>query len=255
MSAKLGSKNTPNSEAMKDYLSYSQLKAFAKSPNHYLAYLEQVFEPTPQMTLGSALHSQLLTPGLFLDQYAVAQKHDRRTKAGKAAAEEQDKLLEGKTVITPEQMDTIQKIVSAVLLNRHSQAVLQQAQGFEVEKFGDIAGLQFRAFADIVGDGWVADVKTCQDASPEAFMRTAHNLDYHLQAAIYRAVFNVDKFFWIAVETSAPFNVQVYQQSEEAKLYSDRRLYNLIQQYQRWDGNPQGYSSQILQLDLPRWAN
>jgi hypothetical protein len=240
---------------MKDYLSYSQLKAFAKSPNHYLAYLQEEFEPTPAMTLGSALHSQLLTPGLFLDQYAVAQKHDRRTKAGKAAAEEQDKLLEGKTVITPEQMDTIQKIVSAVLLNRHAQAVLQQAQGFEVEKFGVIHGERFKAIADMVGDTWVADLKTCADASPEGFMRAAHNLDYHLQAAIYRAVFGVSEFYWIAVETSAPFNVQVYKQSEEAKLFSDRRLYNLIQAYQRWDGNPQGYSSQILSLDLPRWAN
>jgi hypothetical protein len=86
-------------------------------------------------------------------------------------------------------------------------------------------------------------------------MRAAHNLDYHLQAAIYRAVFGVSEFYWIAAETSAPFNVQVYKQSEEAKLFSDRRLYNLIQAYQRWDGNPQGYSSQILSLDLPRWAN
>ena len=240
---------------MKDYLSYSQLKAFAKSPNHYLAYLEQVFEPTPQMTLGSALHSQLLTPDLFLEQYAVAQKHDRRTKAGKAAAEEQDKLLEGKTVMTEEQMDIIRKIVDAVLLNSHSQQTLQQSQGFEVEKFGVIHGERFKAIADMVGDTWVADLKTCADASPEGFMRAAHNLDYHLQAAIYRAVFGVSDFYWIAAETSAPFNVQVYKQSEEAKLFSDRKLYNLVQAYQRWDGNPQGYSSQILALDLPRWAN
>lgn len=239
---------------MKDYLSYSQLKAFAKSPNHYLAYLQDELEPTPAMTLGSALHAQLLTPELFLDQYAVAQKHDRRTKAGKAAAEEQDKLLEGKTVITPEQMDTIEKIVSAVLLNRQAQAVLKQAQGFEVEKFGDIAGLQFRAIADIVGDEWVADVKTCQDASPEAFMRTAHNLDYHLQAAIYCELFQVKRFFWLAVETSAPFNVQVYEQSENALLLARERLYQLLLKFQDWDGQPQGYSERILHLDLPRWA-
>lgn len=252
MSAKLGSKTTPNSETMKDYLSYSQLKAFAKSPNHYLAYLEQTFEPTPQMVLGSAIHCRFLEPKAFPDRYIAAPKIDRRTKDGKAAYELFLSEKGDREELTLDQLQILDEVHRQLTNNAPTQFLTADT---EVEKFGVIHGERFKAIADMVGDTWVADLKTCADASPEGFMRAAHNLDYHLQAAIYRAVFNVDKFFWIAVETSAPFNVQVYQQSEEAKLYSDRRLYNLIQQYQRWDGNPQGYSSQILQLDLPRWAN
>lgn len=237
---------------MKDYLSYSQLKAFAKSPNHYLAYLEQVFEPTPQMTLGSAIHCRFLEPKAFPERYIAAPKVDRRTKDGKAAYELFLSEKGDREELTLDQLQILDEVHRQLTNNAPTQFLTADT---EVEKFGVIHGERFKAIADMVGDTWVADLKTCADASPEGFMRAAHNLDYHLQAAIYRAVFNVDKFFWIAVETSAPFNVQVYQQSEEAKLYSDRRLYNLIQQYQRWDGNPQGYSSQILQLDLPRWAN
>lgn len=238
---------------MKDYLSYSQLKAFAKSPNHYLAYLEQTFEPTPQMVLGSAIHCRFLEPKQFHERYIAAPKVDRRTKDGKAAYELFLSEKGNKEELTLDQLELVYT-VQAKLTETLPIQFLGACEN-EVERYGEIHGERFKAVADMVCTNWVADLKTCQDASPEGFMRAAHNLDYHLQAAIYRAVFNVDKFFWIAVETSAPFNVQVYQQSEEAKLYSDRRLYNLIQQYQRWDGNPQGYSSQILQLDLPRWAN
>jgi len=252
MSAKLGSKTTPNSETMKDYLSYSQLKAFAKSPNHYLAYLEQVFEPTPQMTLGSAIHCRFLEPKAFPDRYIAAPKIDRRTKDGKAAYELFLSEKGNKEELTQDQLELVYTLQAKLTETVPTQFLTADT---EVEKFGVIHGERFKAIADMVGDTWVADLKTCADASPEGFMRAAHNLDYHLQSAIYRAVFGVSEFYWIAAETSAPFNVQVYKQSEEAKLFSDRRLYNLIQAYQRWDGNPQGYSSQILSLDLPRWAN
>lgn len=239
---------------MKDYLSYSQLKAFAKSPNHYLAYLQEKSEPSPSMILGLGLHAYLLTPEIFADQYAVAEKYDRRTTEGKRKAEEQEELLKGKTLLTADQLETIHRMSEAILKSRHAEQILQQGEGREIEKFGEIAGMRFRAFADILSSNFVADLKSCQDASPEGFMRAAFNQDYHLQAAIYRELFGCPRFFWIAAESSSPWNVQIYEQSEDAALLSRDRLYRLIERFKDWDGQPEGYSSRILHLDLPRWA-
>lgn len=236
---------------MKEYLSYSQLKAFAKSPNHYLAYLEQYFEQTPQMLLGSVIHCKVLEPHEFALRYAVAPQADKRTKEGKAIHQAFQDKLNGQVVISEDQYDLASKVALAIT----DQAIdILEGTEKEITKLADIHGERFKAVADVVGANYIADLKTAADASPEAFMRQAHNLEYHLQAAIYRAVFDKPDFYWIVAETSAPFNYQVYKQSPEAKAWSDRRLYTLIQQFQQWDGTSKGYSSEILTLDLPRWA-
>jgi len=70
----------------RDYLSYSALKAYAKSPNHYLMYVGREFVETPAMVLGSALHCLVLEPQEWSKRYITAPKFDRRTKAGKEQA-------------------------------------------------------------------------------------------------------------------------------------------------------------------------
>lgn len=239
---------------MKDYLSYSQLKAFAKSPNHYLAYLAQEFEQTPQMVLGSAIHCKVLEPETYEDRYVVAPKVDRRTKEGKAQAEAFEATLGDRTALSVETWEQVAKVTDAVRDTRWASSLLHGTQMFEDVRMGAIAGFRFKAVADMVGDSWIADLKTTSDASPEAFMRQAYNLDYHLQAAIYCELYNLPRFFWIVAETSAPYNVQVYQQSEEAANASRTRMYKLLEEFKNWDGEPAGYSQKCLTLDLPRWA-
>ena len=68
----------------RDYLSYSALKAFAKSPNHYLQYVNKEHTETPAMVLGSLTHCLVLEPERFAAKFAVAPKVDRRTNSGKA---------------------------------------------------------------------------------------------------------------------------------------------------------------------------
>jgi len=67
-------------------------------------------------------------------------------------------------------------------------------------------------------------------------------------------LFNVDRFYWIAVEKEAPHNVTVYMQSADAAQKSDFYLSELIKKWKAWDGNPKSYSDFILNLNLPKWA-
>ena len=64
-------------------LSCSDLKVMLRSPAHYHASLLFPQKTTPEMLLGSALHTAVLQPELFDEEYMELPKLDRRTKEGK----------------------------------------------------------------------------------------------------------------------------------------------------------------------------
>jgi hypothetical protein len=86
-------------------VSKSVLDKIAITPMHCRAYLDGVrTEPTPAMQFGTALHTAVLEPHLFRDQYAVFDG-DRRTKEGKATYEAL--LSSGKQIIKADDRDAI----------------------------------------------------------------------------------------------------------------------------------------------------
>lgn len=237
------------------YLSVSAIKAFAKSPNHYLQYVsEHRLEPTPAMVFGSAVHCYILEPNRFADRYFVAPQLDRRTKAGREKFAELQHEHEGKEIIQPKEWDRLQLVANAVNNNKAAADILRGATATEQEKEVPIEGVPFKGIADILGPNWVCDLKTTISASPDSFGRSAANLGYHLQGAAYCAIWQVPHFYWIAVETEAPWNVQVYRQHPDALAKSDRRLRELIHRWNAWDGTPASYSPDVETLDLPSWA-
>ena len=233
-------------------LSYSSLKAFGKSPNHFLQYINREVEPTPAMIKGSAFHCLVLEAGKFRSDYAVAPKVDRRTKAGKEMWANFSEENEGKEIITQQDWNDISEMAKAFYDYEHSSYLI--STDVEVLLEGEIKGLPFKGYADIVGMDYIADVKTCQDASPEKFARDAYNLQYHLQAAIYCELTGKDRYYIIAVESSAPYNVAVYEMDFEMITAGKKLLYDLIEKFKDWDGLPETYSQKIELLSLPRWA-
>jgi len=236
------------------YLSASALKAFAKSPNHYIQYVMGATETTPAMTFGSAFHCYVLEPKEFKKRYAVAPQVDRRTKAGK---EVWNAFVEGVTereVLTQQDMGLILDMEAAIKHHAPAFKLLGSCNQFEQLKEGKISDVNFKGIADGMGDGFIVDLKTCQDASPEAFERTAYNSFYHEQAAAYMELFGADRFYWIAIEKNPPYNVAVYMQSQEAFFKAQHRLKSLIQQWDEWDGKPMSYSDNVFMLNLPKWA-
>ena len=239
---------------MKDSrLSYSALKAFAKSPNHFIHYKTKPQPDAQHFAFGRATHGYILERDKFEDQFLIMPKVDRRTKAGKEQYAELMSNAGERQLVDESDMATIKAMTYAVNESGNAMQLLSNTQR-ELHKEGDIQGVPFHGYADAVNDQYAIDLKTCRDASPGAFMRDAHNLDYHLQAAVYRALFNVDRFYWIAVEKEAPHNVTVYMQSADAAQKSDFYLSELIKKWKAWDGNPKSYSDFILNLNLPKWA-
>lgn len=238
----------------RDYLSVSALKAFMRSPNHYIQYVNREQKTTKALAFGSAVHTAVLEPDEWDKRYAVAPKADRRTKAGKESWAAFEAANQGKEVIPIDDYERIICIRDSV--SRHSNAahLLRTAQDFEQRMEGNHFGYKYVGIADVVGNGYVADLKTTQDASPSGFQRSASNFGYHLQAALYRELFGVSNFYWIAVETQAPWNVVVYEQTQNAYDKSIDRLRQATDAFKRWDGQPGSYTTNVLELDLPPWG-
>ena len=235
----------------RDYLSYSALKQFAKSPNHYLMYVGREFVETPAMVLGSALHCAVLERYEYGERYAIAPKFDRRTKAGKEQAEAWAMASDGVTAITAEQDQAVQAMKHAIR-SHGAAARLLNGTRCEVPVEGKIEGVRFKGVIDAIGKSYVVDIKTTTDASPEGFRKQAANFDYHLQAAIYTQLTG-RAFKWVAVESAPPYNVAVYEPTIDSMDAADAYLRNLIADFIVWDGKPTGYGENIYELDLPPW--
>lgn len=234
------------------HLSYSSLKAFAKSPNHYLQYIAREFKETPAMAFGRAFHCLLLEgEETFSERYAVAPNCDKRTKVGKEEWQSFSEANQGREILDGGDYQSILKMIESV--NSQERKSLKQITT-EVNISGWISEIEFKGVVDGISASHILDVKTTQDASPKAFQRQMYDLKYHLQAAIYCEITGVSEYYIMAVESSAPFNVQEYHLSFELVQAGRVELFELIRKFKSWDGTPESYSVGIIKLELPKWA-
>lgn len=239
----------------RDYLSYSALKAYAQSPNHYLRYVSREVAETPEMRFGTALHTYLLEPDAWHERYYVMPKVDRRTKKGKEEFEKHTELAKTRIVITEEDQQVIEAMTANVW--KHEPAAFFMREEGEVEKLleRNLFDIDWKGYADKIVGNAIIDVKTVQDASPAAFQRTAHQMKYHWQAALYRMLApNMPSFVWLAIEKKEPYNVMVFEQSDDAFLRATMEVQEATKKFLKWDGSAGSYSSKVLTLDYPSWS-
>lgn len=116
-------------------------------------------------------------------------------------------------------------------------------------------------------DGILVDVKTTDDASPEAFARSLVNWRYHVQHPYYldgvaqaikqagASMVTPRHFLFLVVEKKAPHAVAVYRLNDESvdagrrEYRRDLDLYAKCRQANNWPG----YPAEIQPIDLPTW--
>ena len=234
-------------------LSYSSLKSFNKSPNHLLSYWAKEFKSTPAMAKGSLIHTLILEPEEFGNRYAVWEG------ARRAGAEYKEFLKEneGKEILKASEVDEVVEIINPLKTNK----LLTQLKETELLIEWKTNGLDFKGFIDGVGDDYLLDIKTTQDASPESFLRDVIKYKYHWQAALYlEAVKTTQDFYIIAVETSAPYNNQTYKISKELIKKATQEIEQACEDFKEWDGKPAGYDFNsvlsdggVMTLEAPIW--
>jgi exodeoxyribonuclease VIII len=248
-------------------VSKSHLDQVAKSPAHYWArYLDPDRvqpEPTAAMVLGTALHTAVLEPHLWEQQFAIAPEGiDRRTKAGKDAWASFEADAQGKTVLTGDDGQRIRRMAAAVHQHPASSFLLELPGTREASYLwaDDDTGLECKCRPD-----WhsadrriLVDVKTTKDASPREFARSVAAFRYHVQANWYQRPFpEAEQFLFIAVESQPPHLVAVYAATPAMVAAGGRAADQNLRQIAacRLTGVWPGYSDEIQPIDLPTWCH
>lgn len=236
---------------MKKYipLSFSSLKQFDVSPNHFIHYKNKKRVSTTAMTRGSALHCMVLEPDEFEKRYFIAPNFRRGTKAW-------DECLAAagtREIIKDSEHEGIERMASAVMENRHAREIITNATAFEQHVEFEFNGIPFHGFIDIVGNV-VADLKSTQDVSKRGFQKTIFSYKYHWQAALYlRAIGMENEFMFIGIEANAPHNVMVYRMPKSVIDIAVRELIDITNKFKAWDGMPQSYDTEIIDIEPLPW--
>ena len=135
-------------------------------------------------------------------------------------------------ILSLKEYNEAENIFHKVKHNKHLKDLLGRSVAVEKEITWTKEGLDFRGFVDIVGKDFIADIKTTTDAGPK-FIKDVYYFNYDLQAAMYSEVYNVD-YYIIAIEKTAPYNVQVYKLGPQTMDEGKKKYNKLVEKYLAW---------------------
>lgn len=259
------------------HISKSGLDLIAKSPLHYWdKYLNPKSlkkEETPAMFLGTAVHTAVLEPDKFDSEYLTLEDSQIIAQIGgkspKATKKYKEWLAEitlqnaGKLILSSEQSETVKRISESV-----------RAHGFAAELLQDGIAEQSFFFKDWetnapckIRPDWLShydlacDLKTTDDASPSAFMRSIVKYRYYVQAPFYLDGLEVAQsrkfsdFVFIAVEKTPPYAVACYVLDKDTLQLGRSEYRRNLAVYMDClkSGNWHGFSQEIEELRLPKY--
>lgn len=249
-------------------VSNSAIKRALRSAAHYHAWATEAAQDkdTPALAFGRAFHAALLEPERFAQDWAVAPDFgDLRTKVAKEARDAWRAKYPHAVLLPQEDADRINGMLESVRAHPWARRAIRDGAAEVTCLWTDQeSGLPCKARADYFVDGnapFVLDVKTCEDASPEAFARSIATYGYHTQHAHYcdgwRVAYKpLANYLLLAVEHQPPYAVALYH----LDTASEQRGYDLraegIARIARGmkTGLWPAYSNDIRPISLPRWA-
>lgn len=197
-------------------LNRSPLHAWTAHPR-----LNPAYEPQERKTfdIGRAAHRAVLGAGGDYVAYPseiLASNGAASTKEAKAWADEQ--RAAGRTPLKAEEVDQIGEIADAVQRRLALMGISFDPARSELAALAEIDGVWCRAmFDNAPADKRVIyDLKTCEDASPDAVIRSVMTYGYDVQAAHYLDVWKAAtgetrRFRFVFVEKAAPYEVAVVE--------------------------------------------
>ena len=247
--------------------SASRLKQLKRSAAHMKYAMDNPQEPTQAMIIGSATHSAILEPDLFVKEWGRIPEGDGRSKAVKEAKAELIAQFGADQILKPDVYDNILAMRDSVLGNALALDLLDGADT-ETSHYWTEDGVDCKARIDALpreDSMWsdcVVDIKTTANGSPEEFRRSCFNFSYHLQAQHYLTAAERQRFIFLVVERDAPHCVAVYELDDDAlKLGREEREALLGRWYwceaREAAGEPDtwpGFPVEVQELSLPGWA-
>ncbi len=242
-------------------ISSSNCKALLISPWLYKVKQEREQVPSPAMTFGSMFHALVLEPESFTSRYFVADKPKRNTKVGKAEYVRLDRDRGNREWVLPSDYDKAKAMKAAIEQNALITHLLSGGKAEQSLFWADQAtGVMCKARPDYlsVKQGYIVDLKTTSSLANESGFRSSiERYQYHLSAAFYRhgvmqAIGAEIDFFFIVVESQAPYNYGVYKVGQDLlkqgyDLFTEAlRIYSIAQRKNRF--NVPYHNGQLVEL-------
>jgi exodeoxyribonuclease VIII len=248
--------------------SHSSLDLFMHSIEQYAA--RRVFftapnpAPTPAMLFGSLFHTAVLEPESLEKEYVLEEKHDRRTKVGKAGAADFIERSEGKIITSADDMDKAWAMRHGICRNSAAASLVFSPGISEVSMkcLDEETELPLKIRIDrLTENGTLVDLKSTDDVSPTAWSKTVYNFGYHRQAAMYldcaKQYGIPGPFIFIAVSKTPPHEAVCYQLDAQAVGLGRAENHSIMSElrccleHNNWMGR---WSNQVNSVGLPRYA-
>lgn len=193
-----------------DALRNTELGALKKSINHYLS--EDKKEMKDSFRIGRAFHAFILEPEIFeMEKIIIPNDFDRRSKERKDQYAEWEKA--GRIILKQSEFDDFYKMKESLMTHPVIKNVIKRSSNEGVYT-ATIEGVECKAKIDIEADGFIFDLKTTTDASPEAMATFVTKWDTARQLTFYQDIYTANErkcrgVGVIAIEKTAPFNCSI----------------------------------------------
>ena len=249
-------------------LDQSPLHAWTASPR-----LNPMWKPTESKTfdIGRAAHRAILGAGGDYEAIPAELLASNGAASTKAAREWiEDARARGVTPLKAEEVDQIGTIADSVRRKLSLMGMVIDPAHSETVAIAEIDGVMCRCMVDYAPPRkrWLLDLKTTQDASVEACIRSVVAYGYDVQAAHYLDVWKAATgetrtMRFAFIEKAAPYEVSVIELHDSASDEADwmmtarskaaeaRRIWGECLQTNTWPG----YPAQIAIVGAPAWHN
>lgn len=239
----------------------SDLWIIDRSPLHFKYHMEHPTEQTQALRFGSAYHKYVLERETFEDEYFILPDVDKRTKAGKEALIEAERMNEGKTGITQEEFEQIQEMRTMLVIDPNTRPYIEAIESGNArteaafcwidEETGEIC----KCKADIIIEGdnpTIVDLKTCQSCEDRKFQRSMRDFGYLFQVGFYTEGIDLctmekHSFTFIGQEKTPPYAPRLYHLEEAEIEVGKKKFHELLNKYHdckirdEWNGYEEEY--------------
>jgi len=249
------------------YLSKSLVSAVLKSPAHARAEMEKG-KDSRSMRLGSYLDDLLLSgdtdkyvaePEFYITDKGEKKPFTLRSPACRKIKERME--AEGKVVLKREDFEKAEMMKRALSESPTAKELLSGKKQVTLIWDDPETGCRLKGRIDVLNNDNITDLKTTQDASPDAFRYTMHRFSYHVQAAMYIDGWEILTgemlpFNFVVVETEAPYGVKCYSIREDSIMLGRMRYKEAARIWRECEeaGDWPSYQDGIELIDVPAWA-
>lgn len=252
-------------------VSKSALDLFARSPAHYLYFLQtgdkDEDKPEPEALLvGSAFHSLVLEPEDFARSYVKIPDFGTMQSSKNRALRDAWLRERNATGLTAAQWTMIHAMRESVFRHKRLRRILENGRPeLTVAAVCPHTGLPRKARLDWASelDGIAIDMKSARDGSPDLWKLEAAKRRYHVQDGYYTetsklAGLDIDVIGFGVVEKTPPYVAELYTLDPAARLAGEMHYMHELERLARCcdSGIFPGYSEsgEVCEIMLPRWA-